>query len=112
MIFIAFNCRAEFLKYVLESNVDEIGASCPFLIERAVVAVISAVIHLMKDPVEAGWSSSRVDSTTSSVSPCGQTSSASLWASLSLLREVPHEVMANIGDRLGAGLVTFIRSAK
>jgi hypothetical protein len=99
----------EFLNYVLESNVDDISTSCPFLIERAVVAVISAVIHLMRDPSESGTNSAQSSALAAMPGPSGHTSSASLWTSLGLLREVPHAVMANIADRLGAGLVTFIR---
>ena len=138
---------AEFLQHVLEKDVDDMCAACPFLVERAVVAVVSAAIHLMREPVgdssvsvvaptpvgalaSAGPVRAMVtgatatvtadDSTGVTMSPCSPppgppsgrgniASAAALWASLRLLREVPHDVMANVSDRLGAGLVTFIR---
>ena len=109
--------KSDFLKHVLESNVDDICATCPFLVERAAVAVISAAIHLMKDPLDSRSREARgVQLSISSTAVAaqgppasGSTPSVAIWTSIRLLREVPHEVMANIADRIGAGLVTFIR---
>ena len=103
---------ADFLKYVLEEAVDDMLLSCPYLVERSVVAVIRAAVHLLQSPEDEfkdGLTATLPAMTGGAIGSMQCTSSQCVWASMRLLREVPHEIFVNIADRLGAGLVTFIR---
>mmetsp|Transcript_20608 Transcript_20608/g.29575 ORF Transcript_20608/g.29575 Transcript_20608/m.29575 type:complete len:1961 (+) Transcript_20608:126-6008(+) len=104
----------DFLKYVLEEAVDDMLLSCPYLVERSVVAVIRAAVHLLQSPEDEfkdGLTATLPAMTGGAIGSMQCTSSQCVWASMRLLREVPHEIFVNIADRLGAGLVTFIRGS-
>jgi hypothetical protein len=96
--------------------------NCPYLLERCVVAIIRAAIHLL--PVSEPLSVQSIDSESStgirqqnsldSLAFSASSSSegdmtAAIWESMRLLKGVPGEVMYNLSDRLGAGLLTFLR---
>jgi hypothetical protein len=68
---------------------------CPFLIERAVVAVLRAAMHL----IQIG----------SGDKPEDKDLSASVWKSVGLIMEVPHSVLLLFAERLGAGLISLVR---
>jgi hypothetical protein len=70
-----------------------ISESCPYLIERAVVAVIRAAMHL----IHVGES---LDD---------KHLSTSVWKSVALIMEVPHAVLLCFAERLGAGLISLVR---
>jgi hypothetical protein len=97
-----------------------ISATCPYLIERAMVAIMRAVIHLMHydsatAPVYIRTSSERSESSEVSNSIDNSKSiitdkrESCLWDSMRLLRGIPPDVICHIADRLGAGLLAFVK---
>ena len=117
---------------ILERHVDDAAMNCPYLLERCVVAIIRAAIHLLpvSEPpppslsVQASNDSessamgvlhaqASLDSLAFSVSSPSSLSegdmTAAIWESMRLLKGVPGEVMGHLSDRLGAGLLTFLR---
>lgn len=87
---IIFFTFIEYLQFILQSNVVEISKYCPYLIERAVVAVIRAAMHLIQ-PEEMNNIATLV------------------WKSMVIIHEVPHEILLCFAERLGSGLVSLVR---
>ena len=80
----------EHLQFILQYDVVDISKYCPYLIERAVVAVIRAAMHLIQ-PEEMNNIATLV------------------WKSMIIIHEVPHEVLLCFAERLGAGLVSLVK---
>ena len=127
-----------FFVTILERHVTEAAINCPYLLERCVVAIIRAAIHLLPVTdslcdnstagkiVEPSLTSPAVedlnnfanDSTIDVAGPETHVEVANdetemataIWNSLRLLKDfIPTNVIVNLSDRLGAGLLTFIR---
>jgi hypothetical protein len=75
---------------------------CPFLIERAVVAVIRAAMHLIQ--ISGGGGGDRPEDPHKD-----KELSSSVWKSVGLIMEVPHPVLLLFAERLGAGLISLVR---
>ncbi len=125
-----------FFVTILERHVSEAAINCPYLLERCVVAIIRAAIHLLPvtdslcDTPTAGTvtepsltspamedlnnshseSAFNVSVPESSAEAAETEMASAIWKSLRLLKDfIPTDVMVNLSDRLGAGLLTFIR---
>lgn len=77
------------LDFVLDSRAVYACQHTPYLVERCIITVLRAGIHMLDNPEI----SSRV------------------WESLRLLRAIPVDISRFISDRLGAGLLTLIKVA-
>ena len=114
LIFHIFNIYADFLHLVIESAVDVPveRLRCPYLLERVVVTIIRAAIHLLDTE---SFSSSKNVNTDVIISRDIQKNSetensqTSIWKSLQLLCLISTDVYMKISDRLGAGLLALLR---
>jgi hypothetical protein len=106
-----------FMKLVLEENVDLLAARCPYFLERCVGAVVRAAIHVVNfsspvaRPQRQPLLTSSLLQRVASQATSRHTSFDVVWKALRLIRGVPSEVVTNISDRLGAGVLELIRSA-
>lgn len=105
---------------VLEENVDLVAARCPYFLERCVDAVLRAAIRVVSVAAPTATAPAprphRQSILTSSLLQRAATQSVSrqasfdaVWKALRLVRGVPSEVIANLSDRLGAGVLELLR---
>ncbi len=103
---------------MLENEVTVMCTYCPYLVERAVVTVVRAALHLipsLTDSSDSGKSANESESESNkqnSLAPVSGeifSSDATVWTSLRLLRGIPNDVLCQLADRLGAGLLALIR---
>jgi hypothetical protein len=107
-----------FMQLVLEENVDLLAARCPYFLERCVGAVVRAAVHVVNFSSPAArpqrqplLTSSSLLQRVASQATSRHASFDVVWKALRLIRGVPSEVVANISDRLGAGVLELIRLA-
>jgi hypothetical protein len=104
-----------FLKLVLEENVDLAAARCPYFLERCLGTVVRASIQVVDFAGEVGAPGKATPLTSMLLrSAAAQTASRQasfdmVWRALRMMRGVPSEVVANLSDRLGAGVLQLIR---
>lgn len=98
---------------MLEGHIEEATQHCPFLVERCVVAIVRAAIHLLHFSAPLVPSTARPIAEDILCSEPGEDVELvkSVWESLRLLKGIPGDVLCNLSDRLGAGLLTFIRGS-
>lgn len=91
----------------MERHVDEASLHCPYVIERCAVAIVRAAIHLLHYTAPLTLESNEREDQKNSGEDAELISA--VWKSLRLIKGIPGEVVHNLSNRLGAGLLTFIR---
>lgn len=111
----------EFLKLVLEDNVDLLAVRCPYFLERCISVIVRASVLLVDSRTVPGGTSTAVSSSYTHVALTSSSLQAAsamhvnsadvdqVWQALRLIRGVPSEVVANISDRLGEGVLELLR---
>jgi hypothetical protein len=114
--FYVYPISVEFLKLVLEENVDLVAAKCPYFLERCIGTLVRAALMNFQSTGSSSNSALRKGLLTSAVLHSATVQAASrqacfdtVWKGLRLLRGVPSEVVANLSDRLGAGVLELIK---
>jgi len=90
---------------LLERHIEEAIDNCPYLLERCVVAIVRAAIHML--PVSETLSLSKI----SSVSNRSDSGFPVVWDSLRILKGMPPEILYHLSDRVGAGMLTLLRGS-
>jgi hypothetical protein len=101
---------ADFLKSLLDDNVDKSVLYCPYLIERSIVAIMRLAGHLVTAAKGKSKSSAvpRMVMGTSAPWPDSQVISQLIWSSMRYIRNVPADTLNPIAERIGAGVLSFI----
>ena len=89
----------QYLRLILVTGGESFSTHCPYLIER-VMTIILSVAMLLADADEPSKKTSMTR---------GQLDSQAMWESLRLMKGISHRVIFFSADRLGAGLLAFIR---
>lgn len=128
---------SDFLRTVLEENVESVAARCPYFLERCISVLtrgVLCVVTLSADRQDATHNkpASASACAASSASTAGHASKAApltrsllhsaalanssqqaawnaVWQSLRLMRGIPSEVIANLSDRLGTAVLELLR---
>jgi hypothetical protein len=106
-----------FMRSILEDKVDILCISNPYFIERCIVTIIRATSTLgdmkMTLPIinnENGTKHSILLNKSLILTPSSsQSGLRSVWLSLRLMRGIPSEVLSNISNRLGAGMLSLLK---
>jgi hypothetical protein len=104
---------------VLEDNVDLLAVRCPYFLERCISVIVRCSLLLVeaRGPVQGAGSSYGYAHTTLTSSSLLAASAMHVnaadvdlvWQALRLIRGVPSDVVANISDRLGFGVLELLR---
>lgn len=94
----------DFFSLLLERHIEESVENCPYLLERCVVAIVRAAIHML--PVSESLAAGQPSS--DSIAVIGF---PLVWDSLRLLKGLPADILYQVSDRLGAGLLTLLRGS-
>ena len=93
---------SKFLKAILLLEGENLSSTCPYLLERAMVVILSVANTFQQIP-----------STKNTISSFGfhlNNYSESVWDSFRLIKDIPHAIIFYTADRLGAGLLRFVKS--
>jgi hypothetical protein len=94
----------DFFSVLLERHIDESSDNCPYLLERCVVAIVRAAIHMLPVSESLSGGQANPDSLETIGFPL-------VWDSLRMLKGLPSDVLYQVSDRLGAGLLTLLRGS-
>ena len=121
---------SEFLKLALEENVDLLAVRCPYFLERCIAVILRSSLLLVDEHSSSHSVNNSTDHSnkTSDKNSRGthvaltssslQAASAryeevgvdQVWQALRLVRGVPSEVVANLSNQLGVGVLELLRS--
>lgn len=106
---------------MLEENADLLAVRCPYFLERCIFVIIRASVLLVDTRVSSNSGSLGADGRYTHVALTSSSLQAAsalhvnasdvdqVWQALRLIRGVPGEVVANLSDRLGMGVLELLR---
>ena len=120
----------EFLKLALEENVDLLAVRCPYFLERCITVILRSSLLLVDEHSSSPSANNNTDHSNqandknSRYTHVALTSSSlqaastryeevgvdQVWQALRLVRGVPSEVVANLSNQLGVGVLELLRS--
>lgn len=98
-------------KTVFEDKLDQLSVEHPYVVERCVVLILRSAVLLVahNDAVPTGAMPLSLREVTTASHGRGGSSPDSVWMSLRLMRGLSGEVIGNLSDRIGLGVLSLIR---
>lgn len=112
---------------MLEENVEQVAARCPYLLERCISVLTRAVLHVVGSNSHQGTEQVARETGRQVFRPAAPPLTKSLlhsaalasssqqaawnavWQSLRLMRGIPSDVMVNVSDRLGVAVLELLK---